>query len=154
MQCHPDVGGNELLGLLREKLSRIERGLNQRNMSLEVKSLIEEAISGLRDSIERASSITPELNLAVSLPMILRDNFMALLVVRDPTSLFVLAHYCTVIHAAGSQFRFMKDWGRHLIAAIFRSLPPNWRDEIRWPIDYVDPKMASQNEDITTESAG
>ncbi|KAK1636314.1 hypothetical protein BDP81DRAFT_375756 [Colletotrichum phormii] len=135
--------------------SRESKGVsNQQNVSLEVKSIIDEAISGFRDSIERASSITPELNVAVSWPMILRDNFMALLVIRDPTSLVVLAHYCTVLHAAGSQFLFMKDWGRHLIAAIFRSLPPNWRNEIRWPVDYINPEMASQNEDIAMESAG
>ncbi|UQC88586.1 C6 zinc finger domain-containing protein [Colletotrichum lupini] len=152
MQCNPYLGGNELLTLLQENISRIECGLDQQDVSPEIKNVISETISGFRDSIERASSITPELNVAVSWPMVLRENFMALLVVRDPASLVILAHYCTVLHAAGSQFWFMKAWGRHLLAAITRSLPPSWRNEIKWPEDYVNPRLASQNGDIPQTS--
>ncbi|KAK1704892.1 hypothetical protein CaCOL14_009316 [Colletotrichum acutatum] len=154
MKCNPYLGGNELLTLLQDNVSRIQGELNQRDVGSEVKSIIGEAILGLRNSIERASSITPELNVAVSWPMILRDNFIALLVARDPASLVVLAHYCTVIHAAGSQFWFMREWGRDLITAIFRSLPPNWHHEIRWPVNYVNPGLASQNEHLAMASDG
>ncbi|KAJ0330030.1 hypothetical protein COL5a_003863 [Colletotrichum fioriniae] len=96
MKCNPYLGGNELLTLLQDNVSRIQGGLDQHDVSSEVKSIIGEAVLGFRNSIERASSITPELNVAVSWPMVLRDNFMALLVVRDPASLVVLAHYTLV----------------------------------------------------------
>lgn len=152
MKCNPYLGGNELLTLLQDNVSRIQGGLDQHDVSSEVKSIIGEAVLGFRNSIERASSITPELNVAVSWPMVLRDNFMALLVVRDPASLVVLAHYSTVIHAAGSQFWFMREWGRHLIAAILRSLPLNWHNEIRWPVNYVNLGLVSQNEHLAMAS--
>lgn len=155
MKCNPYLGGNELLTLLQDNISRIQAGgLDQHDVNSEVKSIIGEAVLGFRNSIERASSMTPELNVAVSWPMILRDNFMALLVVQEPASLVVLAHYCTVIHAAGSQFWFMREWGCHLIAAILRSLPPNWHDEIQWPVSYVKPGLASQNEHLAMTSDG
>ncbi|KAF3802199.1 hypothetical protein GCG54_00012445 [Colletotrichum gloeosporioides] len=124
------------------------------DMSPEVKSLVEGAISGLQESVGIASASTPALNVAVSWPMVLSSGFMALLEAQHPAALVVLAHYCTVLHEGGLHFWFMKDWGSHLISAILRSLAPKWHELIDWPVHYINADTPNHNEDAAQDSFG
>lgn len=143
MQCNDPPARTGLLSLLLERLPRIRESLAANPMSHEAQALVEEAIVGLRESVERASTRSPELTVAVVWPTTLSDGFLALLRVHHPAALVVVAHYCAVLHVVGSEFWFIRGWGRRLIDAIAESLVPCWREVIRWPLDFIKSSGAS-----------
>ncbi|KAK2764729.1 hypothetical protein CKAH01_04894 [Colletotrichum kahawae] len=152
MQCAPYSGGSELLRLLLKNVTSAIDRMDEQDVSPEVKSLVEGAVSGLRDSVGIASAATPALNVAVSWPMVLSSGFMALLGSQHPAALVVLAYYCTVLHEGGLYFWFMKDWGSSLISAISRSLTPKWRESIDWPVNYINSDAPDHNKDVAQDN--
>lgn len=144
MQCGPDLGGTPLLRLLSDRLPRISQSFDADDMRSEDLALVKEAISGLRESVETASPRSPELNVAIHWPMTLKDGFLALLRLRHPASLVVLAHYCVILDAVGSDFWFVRGWGHRLVKAIAESLTPVSQQSIRWPMDYIESSIASK----------
>ncbi|KAF7555197.1 hypothetical protein G7Z17_g2352 [Cylindrodendrum hubeiense] len=133
MDCVPHRIESELLTLLREKLPEIRRSFPANS----TQALADEAIAGLLESIDRALTTTPELTVAIIWPMTLNDGFLALLRGRHPAALVIVAHYCTVLHAAGSDYWFMRGWGRCIATAIAECLAPPWKEYIEWPLAYI-----------------
>ncbi|KAJ3500373.1 hypothetical protein NM208_g17158 [Fusarium decemcellulare] len=137
MQCNAEPGSTGLLGLLLEQLPRIYQNLNGDGVDHEAEALVKDAIFGLGASTAKASAATPELNVALIWPMTLKDGFLELLRAHNPAALVVVAHYCTVLHAVGSDFWFIRGWGHRLITAVADALGPEWQAAIKWPVDYI-----------------
>ncbi|KAH7129830.1 hypothetical protein B0J13DRAFT_452185 [Dactylonectria estremocensis] len=133
MDCVPHPVESELLNLLLEKLPEIRQSFHGNS----TQALADEAIAGLQESIDRALTTSPELTVAIIWPMTLNDGFLALLRVRHPAALVVVAHYCTVLHSAGSDYWFMRGWGRCVATAIAECLAPPWKESIQWPLAYI-----------------
>ncbi|KAK1844843.1 hypothetical protein CCHR01_12527 [Colletotrichum chrysophilum] len=154
MQCDRYSGGNKLLeSLLRSVTGAVDK-MDPDDVSPEVKSLVERAVSGLRDSVGLASATTPALNVAVSWPMVLSSGFMALLETQHPAALVVLVHYCTVLHEGGLYFWFMKDWGSHLMNTILRSLTSKWQELVDWPVKYINQGAPGSDKNVTKDDFG
>lgn len=138
MECSSPPERTGLLNLLLERLPAISKGLTaDRRISHEARALAEEAMDGLRVSIGRAKTAATELSVAIVWPMTLSNGFLTLLRVHHTAALVVVAHYCVVLHAAGSEFWFVRGWGRRLIDAIAESLLPSWHEEIQWPLGLI-----------------
>ncbi|KAM5357784.1 hypothetical protein ACJZ2D_015912 [Fusarium nematophilum] len=152
MQCESYTRSTALLRQLLERLPRILETLDANSMDTEAKQLVEEAILSLGESIKRALTASPELNVAIVWPMTLRDGFLTLVRERHPAALVVVAHYCTVLNAVGSQFWFMRGCGYRLVLAVAESLGSTWHESIRWPMDYIKSSMASQGQGGLTSS--
>ncbi|KAH8734128.1 hypothetical protein BGZ61DRAFT_445839 [Ilyonectria robusta] len=133
MDCVPHPIESRLLNLLLEKIPEIRRTLHENS----TQALADGAIAGLQESIARASTTTPELTVAIVWPMTLNDDFLALLRERHPAALVIVAHYCTVLHAAGSEFWFMRGWGRCIATTIAECLTSPWKEYIEWPLAYI-----------------
>ncbi|KAF4465662.1 c6 zinc finger domain-containing [Fusarium albosuccineum] len=137
MQCNAEPGSTGLLELLLEQLPQIHSSLNGNRLDHEADAIVKDAVFGLGASTAKASAATPELNVALIWPMTLKDGFLALLRAHNPAALVVAAHYCTVLHAAGSGYWFIRGWGHRLITAISGSLGPEWQAAIKWPLGYI-----------------
>ncbi|KAK7408391.1 hypothetical protein QQX98_009431 [Neonectria punicea] len=137
MVCDLRPRESKLLDVLLERLPEICRNLDANGVSSETRALAEEAVTGLRESINKASAPTPELNVVLVWPMTLKAGFLALLRVHDPAAFVIVAHYCTVLHAAGLNYWFMRGWGHSVATAIAESLAPSWQGCIQWPLAYV-----------------
>lgn len=133
MDCIPHPIESRLLNLLLEKIPEIRRSFHENSNQ----ALADEAIAGLEESIGRALTTSPELTVAIIWPMTLNDGFLALLRVRHPAALVIVAHYCTVLHAAGSDYWFMRGWGRCVVTAIAECLTLPWKEYIEWPLAYI-----------------
>ncbi|KAH7008903.1 hypothetical protein EDB80DRAFT_777415 [Ilyonectria destructans] len=134
MDCVPHPIESRLLNILLEKIPEIRRSFHGNS----TQALADEAVVGLQESIGRALTTTPELTVAIIWPMTLNDGFLALLRERHPAALVIVAHYCTVLHAAGSDYWFMRGWGRCVATAIAECLTPPWKEYIEWPLAYID----------------
>ncbi|KPM43670.1 hypothetical protein AK830_g2843 [Neonectria ditissima] len=137
MECDFRPRESALLTLLLEKLPEIRPGLDANGVNPEAQAVVEEAVAGLRKSVDMASAATPELNVAIIWPMTLKDDFLAMLRVHHPAALVIVSHYCAVLHAAGSDYWFMEGWGRCVTLAIAESLAPSWQGCIQWPLASV-----------------
>ncbi|CAJ0544035.1 Ff.00g040500.m01.CDS01 [Fusarium sp. VM40] len=137
MECNSYAKGTGLLLSLVERLGFITQSLDAGKVDHVVKSQAGEAIFALGESVGRASTASPELNVAIIWPMIIKDGFLQLIRERHPAALVVVAHYCTVLHAVGSEFWFLENWGHDLLDAIVDGLPPCWHEAVAWPLEYV-----------------
>ncbi|KAF4967877.1 hypothetical protein FSARC_4644 [Fusarium sarcochroum] len=118
IECNSYAGGTGLLSSLVERLHLITESLDAGKVDHVVKAQAGEAIFALGESAGRASTAAPELNVAIIWPMIIKDGFLQLIRDRHPAALVVIAHYCTVLHAVGSKFWFLENWGHEMLDAI------------------------------------
>ncbi|RSL49461.1 hypothetical protein CEP54_012430 [Fusarium duplospermum] len=123
------VSAFHLASLLTSLLQRLPRITESFDTKLDpvVKALVEEAIFALGESVGRASTASPELNVAIIWPMTLKDEFLDLIRAHHPAALVVVAHYCTVLDAVGSKFWVLENWGHRLLTAIVEALGPSWQ---------------------------
>ncbi|KAM0323124.1 hypothetical protein ACHAQA_008974 [Verticillium albo-atrum] len=94
---------------------------------------------GLISWIQRASMTTalPENRVALTWPIDLSGDYIALLRRRDPAALALLAYYCVVVSAVEPTTWYMKGWGRSAIRSIDECLDPAWRELIEWPLLFI-----------------
>jgi hypothetical protein len=136
IECNSYARRTGLLSSLIERLYLITESLNAGEVNDVVKTQAGEAIFALGESVGRASTASPELNVAIIWPMVIQEGFLQLIRGSHPAAIVVVAHYYTGLHVVGSEFWFLENWGHDLLDAIVEGLPPSWQEAITWPIEY------------------
>lgn len=64
------------------------------------------------------------------------DDYLALLTQYRPHAMVVFGYYSALLHRLDSLW-WVKGWGTHLIALIYRQLDSYYRSLLRWPIEQI-----------------
>lgn len=91
------------------------------------------AIDGLADCFQLISPQNAHKGTVLKWPIIVRQEFLALLGERQPMALVILAHYGVILHEIRDVWWVM-GWGGQLIKEINRLVDDEWRSLVAWPM--------------------
>ncbi|KAM0283498.1 hypothetical protein ACHAQH_002449 [Verticillium albo-atrum] len=103
------------------------------------RTVVARETEGMLNWIHRATATTalPENRIALTWPIDLSGDYIALLRQRDPAALALLAYYCVVVSAIEPTTWYMQGWGRNALRSIEECLEPAWRELIEWPLLFA-----------------
>ena len=108
--------------------------LRQRNAACSGQDELEvyiHTIDQLEIMMERLHGGCPRPSLAVLWSVKVPGKYIVLLGKHDPMALLILAHFCVVLHGL-TTYWWLKGWGSTMLASIWASLEPAWRESMHW----------------------
>ena len=129
-----------LYGKMTELRTRV---VESRELSNEIKDIIDNSITALSDCINKVFSRRTmgsaiEVRAAFLWPMLIPLEYAGLLRQRQPPALVLLSYYCIILHAAEPNCWVMNRWAETLIESFERSLyGSDWKRYLVWPLEVI-----------------
>ncbi|VUC34637.1 unnamed protein product [Clonostachys rosea] len=133
MRCDPNTRGIEEPNPLLSRLDRVRLHLTGTGADPNHKAPVQEALESLQEKVIEASTLSPELHVAVLWPMDVKDEFLALVRQHDPAALVVIAQYSWLLYNVEKEYWFIEGWGCRLATHIAELLSPEWRELASFP---------------------
>ncbi|KAK3321805.1 hypothetical protein B0H66DRAFT_181181 [Apodospora peruviana] len=103
---------------------------------------IDRLVGAIQYSIEAAPS--PVHQVVGAWPLLMGEDFIALLRQRCQPALAVLSVHCVIMHATEDEYWFTRGWGLCIIQDISQTMAPPWNQDAAWALGWITGRAAVQ----------
>ncbi|KUJ12578.1 uncharacterized protein LY89DRAFT_673533 [Mollisia scopiformis] len=96
------------------------------------------AIQDLKEAFNLRSAVRYEKSMSFRWPVTVNQEYVALLGLREPMALVVLAHYAVMLHEMRDKW-WALGWGSQLVHEIYQVVDEDWRGLMAWPMREISP---------------
>lgn len=75
------------------------------------------------------------------------EMFLKLIEEHRTLALIILAHYCVILNHF-NEIWWLRDWGKGLLASIWRGIDPGYRENLAWPMNELRYEITSDKSQI------